>query len=126
MAAQANLTLNTKVYTPRGKQGDVASWALVGDATFGGGRSNVTESVRLDRKSGIERIQFILAAPKLATADSACGCIGSETGVGKANIVIEIPSTFTAAERVDFRTRLQNLVSNAVFSAAVDTGEGAW
>ncbi len=127
MAVQGNLTLNTKVYTPRGKQGDVASWALVGDATFGGATSTVTESVRLPTKTVSEnRIQFRLEAPKAAAADSACACTGEVLGTGLCVIDVKVPPNFTPAERGDFCLRIQALVATAVFSSAVSNLEPSW
>jgi hypothetical protein len=126
MAAQGNLTLNTKVYTPRGKTGDVASWALSGDATFGGATSIVTESVRGPSKAGINRVQFKLDVPKAAAADSACACAGSEIARGIANIEVTVPANFTSAERTDFALRIQGLVATAVFNTSITNLEGAW
>lgn len=126
MSAQGNLTLNTKVYNPRGKTGDVASWALVGDATYGGAPSSVTESVRGPSKDGVSRVRFKLDVPKAATADSACGCAGSVIATGSADVNIIVPTNFTAAERLDFCLRIQALVANAVFTAAVSNLEGSW
>lgn len=126
MAAQGTLTLNTKAYLPRGKTGDVAAWALVGDATFGGATSTVTESVRGPSKAGVSRVQFKLDIPKAAAADSACACIGQETARGIANIELTVPTGFTSAERADFCDRVQALVANAIFDAAVASLEPAW
>lgn len=126
MAAQGNLTLNTKVYAPRGKTGNVAAWALVGDATFGGATSNVTESVSAPTKAGINRVQINLVVPKAAAADSACACIGQEIGKGAAYIQVDVPNVFTTAERQDFCDRIQALVANAIFDAAIANLEGAW
>lgn len=127
MAAQGNLTLNTKVYNPRGKTGDIAKWALVGDTTFGGGTSTVTESVRdPSGKDATSRIRFHLDFPKLASDDSACACTGSVLGTGSCDVYVTIPSVFTAAERADVRARIQSLVADAVFTAAIDNLEGSW
>lgn len=126
MAAQGNLTLNTKVYNPRGKTGDVAAWALIGDATFGGATSTVQESVRGPSKTGENRIRFVLAVPKAADAASACACPGQELARGVADITIVVPNLFTASERDDFTKRIQALVANAVFSAATTNLEPAW
>lgn len=126
MAQQGNLTLNTKVYNPRGKTGDVASWALVGDTTFGGATSTVKESVRGPSKDGVFRVSFKLDVPKAADASSACACIGQEIGRGIADVSVVIPSSFTAAERDDFTKRIQSLVANAIFSAASTSLEPAW
>lgn len=126
MATQGTLTLNTKAYTPAGKSGDVASWRLAGDATFGGAFSSVGESLRGPSRDGMYNVRFTLKVPKAASADSACACTGQTIGDGIADIQVKIPATFTAAERLDFCLRIQGLVANAVFTAAVSGLEGAW
>lgn len=126
MPSQASITLNTKVYTPRGTQNGISTWALAGDATFGGAQSSVTESVRGPLSNGNYRTRWVVDVPKNATADSACACTGQLLGKGKADIVIDIPSSFTAAERQDFVDRLQALVALSVFDVSVATPEGSW
>ena len=126
MPVQGTLTLNTKAYTSRGSQNGISSWANVGDATFGGALTSVTESVRGPLQEGRSRIRFVLMIPKAATEDTSCGCAGTITGTAKADIVIDVPGNFTAAERQDLRLRIQGLVANAVFTAAVDNLEGSW
>jgi hypothetical protein len=126
MPAQASLTLNTKVYTPRGTQQGVSTWALAGDSTFGGAVSTVTESVRGPLTNGGNRTRWVLTAPKIATADSACACTGGSLGQAKADIVIDVPSSLSAAERQDFVDRLQALVALTVFDVSVSTPEGSW
>lgn len=126
MPAQGSITLNTKVYTPRGTQNGISTWALAGDATFGGAQSSVTESVRGPLSDGNYRTRWIVTIPKAATADSACSCVGAILGTGKADIQIQIPTNFTAAERQDFVDRLQALVALAVFDVSVATPEGSW
>jgi len=127
MAAQASITLNTKVYTPRGKNaGDIATWALAGDTTFGGATSYLTEKVSNPNTAGVTRVTFKVTIPKAATADSACGCVGQELYRGTADISVSIPSGFTAAERDDFTKRVQGLVANAVYSNATTNLEGSW
>lgn len=127
MAAQSNLTLNTKVYAPRGKNaGDIATWALVGDSTFGGATSLVTERVAGPSKEGVTRVTFKITLPKAASADTSCACVGEEIGKGIATVEVVIPSQFTSAERSDFALRIQGLVANAVFTAAVANLESSW
>lgn len=126
MPVQGSLTLNTKVYTSRGTQDGISSWMLVGDTTFGGAASKVTESVRDVSPSGVTRSKFFVYVPKAATVDSACACTGSILGTGKAEITVDVPVAFTAAEKQDFCDRIQALVANAIFDAAVATGEGSW
>jgi hypothetical protein len=126
MPAQSSITLNTKVHTPRGTQQGISTWALAGDTSFGGGVATVTESVRGPLSDGTYRTRWVYAAPKLATADSACGCTGSSMGTGKADIKIDIPTSFTLAERQDFVDRVQALVALSVFDVSVATPEGSW
>lgn len=126
MPAQSSMTLNTKVYTPRGTQNGISSWALSGDTSFGGAVSVLTESVRGPLGDGKTRTRWVLNVPKNATADSPCACTGSPLGVGKADIVIDIPSAFTAAERQDFVDRIQAAVATTVFDVSVSTPEGSW
>ena len=126
MPSQSTLTLNTKAYAPRGKSGDIATWALAGDTTFGGATSTVTESVRGPSKDGVTRIRFKLDVPKAASDNSSCACIGQNIGTGIATVELVIPSGFTATERADFTDRIQGLVANAVFTAAGDHLEGSW
>jgi hypothetical protein len=126
MPAQSSITLNTKVYTPRGTSNGISTWVLAGDTSFGGGLSSVTESVRGPLDSGVSRVRWVVAIPKLATSDSACSCTGADLGQGKADITITVPSSFTAAERQDFVDRLQALVALSVFDTSVANLEGSW
>ena len=126
MATQASITLNTKVYTPRGTQGGISTWALVGDATFGGATSQVTESVRGPLANGNFRTRWVVSVPKAAAADTACACTGQVTSTGKADIVIDIPTNYTSAERQDLADRIQALVALAIFDSSVSGPEGTW
>lgn len=126
MPAQSSLTLNTKVYVPRGKTGDIAQWALTNDATFGGATSTVTESVRGPTTAGVNRVHWKLDMPKAAASDSTCACTGEITSRGIADIQITVPNGFTVAERQDFVDRLQALVALSVFDVSVSGLEGSW
>ena len=124
MAAQSAITLNTKVYNPRGKQGNIATWALVGDTTFGGATSTLSESVVVSKDFNT-RVQLKLTVPKAAVSDTACGCAGAILSRGYGDVVVFIPANFTVAEKQDLCDRLQAAVANAIFDAACQ-GEGAW
>lgn len=126
MPAQSNITLNTKVYTPRGTSDGVSKWSLVGDTTFGGAQSDLTESVRGPLADGTNRTRWKLVTPKAATADSACGCVGTITGQALADIQLSVPTLFTLVERQDFVDRVQALVALSVFDVSVATPEGSW
>jgi hypothetical protein len=126
MPAQSSITLNTKVYTPRGTANGISTWALAGDTSFGGAVSTVTESVRGPLTDGSNATRWVLTVPKVATVDSVCGCIGSTIGTAKADIKLSVPTSFTAAERQDFVDRVQALVALSVFDVSVSTPEGSW
>lgn len=126
MPAQSSITLNTKVHTPRGTQQGISSWVLASDTTFGGATATLTESVRGPLSDGSFRSRFLYTVPKAADEASACACVGDILGEGKANITIDVPSQYTAAERLDFCLRVQALVANAIFTAAVEDKEGSW
>lgn len=127
MPAQGSITLNTKVYTPRGTSNGVSTWALAGDTSFGGAISTVTESVRSPLPStGGNRTRWVVSVPKVATDDSPCACTGSNLGNAKADIVVDVPPSFSLAERQDFVDRIQALVALSVFDVSVSTPEGSW
>lgn len=126
MSAQSTLTLNTKAYAPRGNISGVASWALVGDTSFGGAVSNVTESVRGPSKDGLYRVQFKLNLPKAADGNSSCACDGDILSYSLVNLEITVPRNFTSAERTDLYTRIKDLVSSTVVSDAVSDLETSW
>lgn len=126
MPVQSTVTLDGVAYAPRGTQNGVSTWANSNDTTFGGGITTVTESVRGPLADGNFRVRFVLTIPKLAEADSPCGCAGTTQGVGKADIVVDIPAAYTAAHRADLCDRIQALVADAVFTAAIDNREGSW
>jgi len=126
MPAQASMTLNSKVYTPRGTDSGISKWALVGDTSFGGATSTVSESVRGPSKDGIWRIRWTFDVPKAADDDSTCACTGQILGTAGADIQIRVPNTFTLAERQDFVDRLQAAVATSVFDVSVSSLEGSW
>lgn len=127
MAAQGNITLNSKVYHPRGKSGDISKWVLTGDTDYGSAASSLTESVRdPSTKDANNRIRFHLDLPLAATADSTCSCTGTILGTASCDIYVVIPQGFTQAQRDDLLARIQDLVADAVFESAVSNLEGSW
>lgn len=127
MAAQSAVVLNTKSYAPRGKDsGNIATWALVGDTTFGGATSILSERVTGPDKDSRYKVSFKLVVPKAASEASACACPGQELDRAFVDVVVTVPAGFSAAERDDLRLRSQGLVAHAIFTAAVANLEGAW
>lgn len=126
MAVQSAITLNTKVYNPRGVSDGIARWALVGDASFGGATSLLTSSLRGPSKDGVQRVRVTLSAPKAAAADTSCACVGETLGTMDAELVVRVPSVFTLAERQDFVDRWQGAMANAIIDALVAALEPSW
>lgn len=126
MAAQTALVLNTKSYAPRGKSGEIARWALVGDTTFGGAMSNLTQRLVGPNSNGDYILTVKLAVPKAATESSACACIGAEVAKEEFNLTVKLPSTYTVSERDDAVKRFQGYIASAVFTAAAKDLEPAW
>lgn len=124
MAQAANITLNSVVYSPRGTTGGITTWSSpVGEH---GERSLLTESVRGPLDNNMYRGRIVLDMPEVREADSACGCAGSILGVAKANTTLDIPSTFSPAQRADFLARYRAFVASAYFADIVNNFEGAW
>lgn len=126
MAAQTALVLNTKSYAPRGKTGEIASWALVGDTTFGGAQSTFSLRVAGPNGQGNYTITEKLIVPKAASEDSSCACVGTELARGEFNASFRVPVGFTAAERDDFTKRCQAAIAHAITTAAATNLEPAW
>lgn len=126
MAAQTALVLNTKSYAPRGKDSGIAKWTLLGDASFGGAPSHVTQNVRDPNKNGDYKVQYKLDVPKAATTSSACSCAGDMLDRGLIDTVATIPQGWTEAERDDFLKRYRSLVNSQEFEDSIKSLTGAW
>ena len=125
MATQATITLNTVPYVPSGTNGNVAAWRNLQDPNMKG-LTTLRESVNGPSKEGVFRVRWKLDLPKVAEDASPCACPGDVQSTGMIDIVMIVPASWTAANRTDFRTRIQNLVTNAAFVASVDNLEGSW
>lgn len=126
MPAQSSLTLNTKVYAPRGTQGGLSSWAHSG-ASLGGGNSALTESVRPYNSEGNAIVRWLLTAEKLAAADSACACTGAPLGdPARVDTRASFPRSFTETERLDLYDRYVAEVNTPAFKASFVQLEGSW
>lgn len=125
MASQTTITLNTVPYAPSGVNGAVAQWRNLSDPTFKS-LTKLTESVTGPSKEGVFRTRWKLDVPKVAEDASSCACPGEQLSIGVGDISLIIPASWTAAERTNFRTRLQDLVTSAAFIASIDNLEGSW
>lgn len=125
MAAQSAITLNSVVYSPRGRdQNGVASWQNT-EASAAFPRA-VTESVRGPSSGGLHRVSFKLTLPQIIGASDECGCEGAQRSVAICNIDVAVPTAFSLAERQALRASITALAAHATFVAAVENLEGAW
>lgn len=125
MAAQTSVTLNTVAYAPNGTQGNIALWRNLQDPNLGG-LTTLRESVTGPSKEGVFRVRWKLDLPKVAEDASPCACPGEQLSVAVADISVIMPASWTAAQRADFRARVQDLVTDAAFVASLDNLEGSW
>lgn len=125
MAVQSNLTLNSVVYTPGGRDAaGIASWFnRVLSASF---PRVVSESVKGPSAAGVYRASFKLVLPSVVAEASECGCAGDLSSQAIATIDVLIPAKFSSAERADLRAQITALAASAPFVAAVESLEGAW
>lgn len=126
MPIAGNVTLNTKVYSPRGTSNGVTKWVKPGDTGFGGGQSELTSSLKGPNDSGNNRVRIILTSPLIASEDSVCACAGTALGIAQMNCNIDLPSALTPAQRQDFRMRIKDYFATAEFTALLDNLEGSW
>lgn len=124
MAAQSTLTLNTVVHNPRGVANGIAKWTKTSDAGFGNSNITVTQSLVEDKT--VTRIKSRLTFPLNATADTACGCAGTELSKGLIAIDVVFPNNFTTAQRTDAYLRLRDYVATAAFMNALENSEPVW
>lgn len=119
MAEQANVTLNSVVYSPAGANGSSAKW-VNRSAGVGAGFSTLLEKYQDPTSKGtVTRIEFDLDLPVVATSDDACACIGDLLRKSTVHISVWVPQNSTSAERADLLARIQSLVSAAPFTNAV-------
>lgn len=127
MANQGNLTLNTKVYTPRGRQpnGLVMQWGRI-DTDFGGAMCFVENGVTGPDAKGVYRSKWKIVYPKLAAADSSCACTGAELGRTTVNIEVISSSPFTNALLTDIGLQIKDLVATTPFQVSIKDHEPSW
>lgn len=125
MAQQANITLNTVVYTPAGTTNGISSW-VNRTAGVGNGFSTVTEKFTDASKGTVERVLFTLDVPIVSATDTACVCAGDTLRTSTVQISVWIPAASTSAERLDLFNRIRDLAASAPFIAAVQNLDPSW
>lgn len=111
----SNITLNTKVYVGSGLMNGLANF-IERSAAVAAGFSKLASSLRIDAKI---RGKWTLDLPIVATADSACSCIGEVLRSGDVTVAFRMDLGMTTAERTDLADRLKDLVTSAQFRASI-------
>lgn len=116
-----SITLNGKVYNPIGFN---QNGQFVYSETSGGypsAFSYLTSKVNTGTGKTDSSVKWNLSIPVVATGDSDCSCTGSVLRTSFGKIEITEPASGTAAERLDFWTRVSDLVASAQFKASIQT-----
>lgn len=118
MSQQADVTLNTIVYSKAGVNGGVASWINRAAGVIAG--FTVLKQFFKSPVSGTQtKIDFNLSVPVVATADSGCHCAGDLLRTNSVTVSVWVAATSTTDERTDLYLRLKDLVATPMFQAAV-------
>jgi hypothetical protein len=125
MAQQANVTLNTIVYTPNGTSNGVSSWANRAGG-YGNSFTYLTEKFATPTKGDVVRMEFDLAVPIVATVDSDCSCAGGLLRTSTIKLSVWVPASSTAAERTDLWVRLKDLCASAPVSNGIQNLDPSW
>jgi hypothetical protein len=110
MAQQANVTLNTVVYSPAGTNNGVSTWTNRSSG-FGSGFSNLSEEVVQPKTGAVVREKFTLLLPIVAdgTGPESAGTLLRTSTV---QLSVWIPVNSTSAERLDLYNRLVDFVAS--------------
>jgi len=85
--------------------------------------------VRPSKNSQVTKVRVTLAVPKLETLASAASGFTPAPTVAYttvAKLEVFLPIRGVLAERQDIRSLMYNALTNAVITAAIDTGEGVY
>lgn len=125
MSAFASLSLNNNaaaavVFTPASLSENIATW-FDDNAVFDAKR-RVTMSVTLPKNgSQVVRVKQKVVIPIMDAVDTSL-----KVGEVYANVEFVIPKRASQTQRLDLRAFVQNLVANAVSTAAIDTAQGIY
>lgn len=125
MSQQANVTLNTVVYAPNGTSNGVATWANRSSG-YGSGFTFLTEKLTQNNSTKTVRSEFKLTVPVVETVGTAHDAVGTLLRTSTCFITCLQSTDSTAAERTDFKLRIQNLVASTPFTDAVGNLDPAY
>lgn len=126
MGQQTAVTLNTVVYNPAGTASGRTNWvARAGDGIISS-FSTLWQSFKLPTTGKQIKIDFQIAIPVTASADSQCSCAGELLRTNTATVSVWVADSSTTAERTDLYLRLKDLIASATFIAAVENLDPAY
>lgn len=125
MAQQANVTLNTIVYSPNGTTNGKSTWTNRAGG-FGNSFTNLTETFGQPVNGSAVKMTFLLEVPIVATVDT--GFVAAGTLLRKCTVQISafMASDSSAAERTDVYNRLKDLVLSAPVSNGIQNLDPTW
>lgn len=119
MSQQADVTLNSVVYSKAGVNGGVASWINRAAGVISG--FSTLRQIFKSPTSGVQtKIDFNLSVPVVAAEDTPCVCAGTLLRTNSVTVSVWVASSSTLAERTDLYLRLKDLVSTSMFIDAVE------
>lgn len=119
MSQQAEVTLNTVVYSPAGSDKGILYWWNRSGGVAGSFSSLTQGFVSNSGARKLTKATFRLSIPVVADENSSCACAGEVVRTSSAQMDFWIDPNATAAERLDLYNRVKDLAASTLVSDAV-------
>lgn len=119
MSLQADVTLNSVVYSSSGTSNGITKWVNRAGGILNSFKKLTQAFVTGSGARKLTKVTFRLELPVVATADSACSCIGALLRTSSAQIDFWVDPNASAAERADLVAQVKDLAASAAVSNAV-------
>ena len=112
----SNIVLNTLTYVGTGILNGISQW-WERSKSLVNAFSLLTNRISYNPSKTV--VAWKLTVPVVREADSACGCAGEVVRTTIADIVIRFDRNATAAERLDVKERIEDLVASTQFASSI-------
>lgn len=119
MSQQADVTLNTVVYSSSGQQNGVVLWFSRAGGVLNSFSKLAQRYAQAVGGLKLTKISYKVEVPVVATADTTCSCTGAVLRTSMATIEFSLAPDATLAERTDLYLRVKDLVASTVLQGAV-------
>jgi len=127
MTAIGNVTLNTVVYYPSARTGDVGFVWIDRTSPYNAGQGTLSYTGPTSKSGGkTKRVGFRLELPIVSTETDACACPGMIMSDSIATIYVDVDTASATVDRTDLADRIKDLVSSTVFRNAVILLDGVY